>query len=48
MVVGNKAGAIVAAAGRAGVSTAILDVIGVNLSVPTTAGEFGAVYLTMD
>ena len=48
-IVGNRVEAVLAAAGRVGVSVTSIDQeVGIVLSVPTTAGEFGAVYLTMD
>ena len=48
-VVGNRLNPILAAAGRAGVPTAsLLAEIGLVLSVPTTAGEYGSVLLTID
>jgi len=48
MVIGNKVGALAASAGRGGVSTAILDVIGVVTGIPTSAGEYGGVFLRID
>ena len=48
-VVGNNLVPVLAAAGRVGVSAGdVLENIGVALSVPTTAGEWGAIYLKLD
>lgn len=48
-VVGTNFAAVVAAAGRGGVNASdITHVLGIVMSVPSTAGEFGAVFLMID
>ena len=48
-LVGNTLYAVLAAAGRVGVGVVDIDqLVGYALSVPTTAGEWGAIFLTMD
>lgn len=49
-IVGNIVIAILAAAGRVGVADAagIDQTVGIVMSVPTTAGEFGSIFLTLE
>lgn len=49
LVVGNVATAVLAAAGRVGLAVVDIDeTVGIVLSVPDSAGEFGAIFLKMD
>jgi hypothetical protein len=48
-IVGNTVSAVLAAAGRVGVTSGDIDqAVGIVLSVPTTAGEFGSVFLIIE
>lgn len=48
-VVGENLCAVLAAAGRVGVGADdVTHIVGICLSVPTTAGEFGSIFLTIE